>query len=207
MKFLKENYENYRDWKSKSSDNKSTSIDGEDDDETSTPEEIIEESFQTIKSALVQEVLDRLLVMQWQKFEFTVVELLSKMQFGEGKKERARVTKSTNDGGIDGIIEMDALGLDRDYVQAKRKAQGNSVDRPDIQKFAGSLEGENASKGVFMTTSYFSQGAKEYVTKVSRRIVLVDGERMARLMVQYGIGVRPVETYVLQKLDEDFFSE
>ena len=116
-------------------------------------------------------------------------------------------TKTTGDGGIDGIIHEDALGLDAVYIQAKRYAPDNRIGRPDIQRFIGSLTGEGATKGVFVTTSDFSKEAREYLHRVQHRVVLINGQRLARLMIQHGVGVRVRQSYVIQSVDEDYFAD
>jgi len=113
----------------------------------------------------------------------------------------------SGDGGIDGVINEDALGLDAVYVQAKRYGSENKVGRPALQAFVGSLTGEGATKGVFVTTSGFSKEATEYVHRVQQRIILINGERLARLMIAYEVGVRARQTFVLKSVDEDYFSD
>ena len=127
------------------------------------------------------------------------------MGYGGGDLANGLMTKATGDGGIDGIIHEDALGLDAVYVQAKRYAPENKVSRPDVQRFIGSLTGEGATKGVFVTTSDFSKEAHEYLHRVQHRVVLLNGQRLARLMIQHGVGVRVRQTYKVQSVDEDYF--
>ncbi|MCV2868823.1 restriction endonuclease [Defluviimonas sp. WL0002] len=128
------------------------------------------------------------------------------MGFGGGNLANGHMTKTTGDGGIDGIIHEDALGLDAVYIQAKRYAPDNKISRPDIQRFVGSLTGESATKGVFVTTSDFSKDAQDYVSRVQQRIVLINGQRLADLMLQHGVGVRVRATYSIQSIDEDYFA-
>ncbi|MCL7465662.1 restriction endonuclease [Phaeovulum sp. NW3] len=116
------------------------------------------------------------------------------------------MTKTTGDGGIDGIIYEDALGLDAVYIQAKRYAPDNKVSRPDIQRFVGSLSGEGATKGVFVTTSDFSREARDYVSRVQHRIVLINGDQFADLMLKHGVGVRVRATYAIRSIDEGYFA-
>ncbi|MGF1446043.1 MAG: restriction endonuclease [Pikeienuella sp.] len=129
------------------------------------------------------------------------------MGYGRGRDGAGRVLGRSGDGGIDGVINEDALGLDAVYVQAKRYAVGNTVGRPAIQQFIGSLTGEGASKGVFVTTSAFSREARDYVARVQQRVVLIDGARFARLMIANGVGARPVQTLTLSEIDENFFTD
>jgi restriction system protein len=141
------------------------------------------------------------------RFERIIVDLLIAMGYGGGDPDLGVHLGRSGDGGIDGIINEDALGLDAVYVQAKRYDPKTNVGRPDIQRFVGSLTGESATKGVFVTTSAFSREAREYVNRVQQRVVLIDGERLARLMIQHGVGVRARLTYVLRTLDEDYFAD
>ncbi len=172
-----------------------------------TPEEVIEQGVQTIHVDLQRTVLERFQSASPAFFERVVIDLLLAMGFGGGQLDRGLVMGKAGDGGIDGIVQQDELGLDAIYVQAKRYATGNTVGRPDIQKFVGSMTGESASKGVFVTTSRFSQEALEFVGKVQQRIKLIDGERFAELAVRHGIGVRTRQTFTLKALDEDYFDD
>jgi len=129
------------------------------------------------------------------------------MGYGGGDLANCRMTKTSGDGGIDGIIHQDALGLDAVYVQAKRYAPEVKVGRPAIQQFIGSLTGEGASKGVFVTTSDFSAEAKGYLARVQQRVVLINGQELARLMIRHGVGVRARTTYVIKTVDEDYFAD
>ena len=136
-------------------------------------------------------------------FEAAVVQLLVKMGYG-GADGRATVTAKSNDGGIDGIIDQDTLGLSRVYVQAKRYALDATIDRPAIQSFVGALDGR-AGSGVFITTASFTKGARDYAESRSTRVILIDGPRLARLMIQYGVGVQEKQTVRIVEVDEDFF--
>lgn len=136
-------------------------------------------------------------------FEQTVVDLLVAMGYG-GAEGQAHVTAASNDGGIDGIIDQDTLGLSRVYVQAKRYAPEISVGRPEIQGFVGALSGK-ADGGVFITTSRFSSGAREYAEVVPTRVILIDGERLVSLMIRFGVGVQAKQTVEIVEIDEDYF--
>lgn len=175
-------------------------------DDSQTPEDAIEAADRLLKSALRDELLALLLDLSPQRFERVILDLLAAMGFGGGNLANGHMTKTTGDGGIDGIIHEDALGLDAVYVQAKRYAPDNKVSRPDIQRFVGSLTGEGATKGVFVTTSDFSKEAQDFVTRVQHRIVLINGQRFADLMLKHGVGVRVRATYTIQTVDEDYFS-
>jgi restriction system protein len=167
-----------------------------------TPEEVLEATHRQLDASLEQELLDRVLGVSPTFFEQVVLDLLVKMGYGGATDAAKRIGKS-GDGGIDGTIFQDPLGLDVVYIQAKRWA--GSVSRPTVQAFAGSLEGVKATKGVLITTSTFTADAKQYVDQIAKRIVLVDGRTLARLMVKHGLGLTPTATYVVKKIDSDYF--
>jgi restriction system protein len=176
--------------------------------EDQTPEEQIEASHTALAAALQSDLLERVREMSPAFFERLIVDLLIAMGYGGGRTEMGRAIGRSGDGGIDGMIKEDALGLDIVYVQAKRYADGNTVGRSEVQSFAGSLDGVGATKkGIFFGTSTFSQGARDYVGRISKRIVLIDGAELARLMVQHNVGVRTRTTYEVKKVDEDYFTE
>lgn len=176
-------------------------------DERQTPEDAMEAASGLLDAALRDEILALLHQLSPQRFERVILDLLTAMGYGGGDAARGLTTKTTGDGGIDGIIHEDALGLDAVYIQAKRYAPDNRIGRPDIQRFIGSLTGEGANKGVFVTTSDFSREAREYLHRVQHRVVLINGQRLARLMVQHGVGVRARRSYVVQSVDEDYFAD
>jgi restriction system protein len=171
------------------------------------PEEMIAAAHAELDAALAEDILSQLQAINPIRFERLILDLLTKMGYGAGNLANSQMTKASGDGGIDGIINEDALGLDAVYIQAKRYAPDSKVGRPALQAFVGSLTGEGATKGVFVTTSDFSKEAREYLLKVQHRIVLVNGERLARLMIQHEVGVRARKTYVLRSVDEDYFSD
>ena len=174
-------------------------------DDELTPEEQIEKGVRQIRRELQVEVLDRVKQLPPEGFEQLVLRLLVGMGYGGSMADVQGVARGA-DGGVDGVVNQDHLGLDRIYIQAKRWE--GSVGRPIIQGFVGALAGVGASKGVIMTTSTFAQPAQEYVrTLTDRRIVLVDGQRMSELMLKHGIGVSTKQTFVIQRMDEDFFLE
>ncbi len=175
-------------------------------DDRQTPEDAIESAAAILDSALSDELLSLLLEVTPQRFERIILDLLAAMGYGGGRIESGSMTPITGDGGIDGVINEDALGLDAVYIQAKRYAPGNKVSRPDIQRFIGSLTGEGATKGVFVTTSDFSREAREYIHKVQHRVVLIDGRRLASLMIDHEVGVRARRTVVVRSIDEDYFA-
>ncbi|MFT6452522.1 MAG: restriction system protein [Halocynthiibacter sp.] len=164
-------------------------------------------AYNLLNAALRDELLTTLLQVTPARFEQLIINLLSAMGYGGGKIDRGILTPASGDGGIDGIINEDALGLDAVYIQAKRYAPDNKVGRPDIQKFVGSLTGESATKGLFVTTSDFSKEAIQYIDRVQQRIVLINGSKLAQLMIDHEVGVRTRTTYRIKSLDEDYFAD
>ena len=170
-----------------------------------TPDEALQGAYQQLRSELASEVLAKLLQVSPEFFEQIVVELLVAMGYGGSRRDAGERLGKSGDGGIDGIIKEDRLGLDVIYIQAKRW-QG-TVGRPEIQKFVGALHGQRARKGVFMTTSAFSPEARDYVSSIDVKVVLLDGMQIANLMIDSGVGVTPLATYVVKRLDSDYFEE
>ncbi len=170
-----------------------------------TPEETLDASYQTLRRNLAQELLERVKRSTPRFFERLVVDLLVAMGYGGSRNDAGQAIGMSGDEGIDGIIKEDRLGLDVVYIQAKRWE--GTVGRPTVQSFAGSLEGQRARKGVLITTSQFSKDAQEYVGRIEKRIVLVDGEQLAQFMIDFGIGVAEVGTYTVKKVDSDFFGD
>lgn len=169
-----------------------------------SPVEQVESGIARIQEEIAADLLARLQGKEPGFFEQAVVDLLLAMGYG-GTSGAGNVTQLSNDGGIDGVIDQDILGLNRVYIQAKRYTDGNTVGRPDLQAFVGALSGK-ADRGVFITTSRFSEGAKVYAYNVPTRIILIDGERLATLMIRYGVGVQVREIYKVVEIDEDFFA-
>jgi restriction system protein len=172
-----------------------------------TPEEIISNAEKAFNAALRDDLLSRILQNSPQFFEQLIVELLVAMGYGGSRLNAAEQLGKSGDGGVDGVINEDALGLDRVYVQAKRYAPGSSVGRGEVQAFTGSLVGLGATKGVFVTTSSFSAQAMDFASRVPQRIILIDGKRLTELMVTYNVGVRSNRVVEFKRLDEDFFTE
>lgn len=198
-------YEQFNDFISTTRNGKQDLIESDDIDDDLTPEEQIEKGVRRIQRELQDEVLDRVKQLPPEGFEQLVLRLLVGMGYGGSMEDVQGVARGA-DGGVDGVVNQDHLGLDRIYIQAKRWE--GSVGRPVIQGFVGALAGVGASKGVIMTTSTFAQPAQEYVkTLTDRRIILVDGKRMSELMLKHGIGVSTKQTFVIQRMDEDFFLE
>ena len=175
--------------------------------EEETLQDIFEKSFNEINRILQEEILEEVIRQTPYFFENLVVKLLQKIGYGTFKNS-GKVTKRTNDEGIDGIINQDKLGFDSIYIQAKKWDKDSTVSRPEIQKFVGALAGQGASKGLFITTAKFSDGAIEYSQKQhTAKIVLIDGMELAKLMIEYNIGVSVENIYEIKKIDSDFFDE
>lgn len=172
-----------------------------------TPEEQIDAAYIVLSNALKADLLARVLEQSPSFFERLIVELLVGMGYGGSHEDAARQLGKSGDGGIDGVIDEDRLGLDRIYVQAKRYAAGSVVGRPEVQGFVGSLVGIGANKGVFVTTSTFSKQAMDYTKGLQQRVILIDGARLTELMVEFGVGVRSSRTIDVKRLDEDFFAD
>lgn len=171
-----------------------------------TPNERIETAFGELRSALSKEVIERVTSISPTRFERLVVELLVKMGYGGALPDAGKMTKLSGDEGIDGVIKEDKLGLDMIYLQAKRW-NNTIVGRPEIQKFVGALAGQKAQKGVFITTSAFSKEAREYAANLQQKVVLIDGEQLAELMIEYDLGVAVAQTYLIKRVDNDYFDE
>lgn len=167
-----------------------------------TPDDLIEEGYNQIKNNLKQELLKLLRENSADFFEDTVVKLLQKMGYGTGE-----VTGKSGDGGIDGVISQDKLGLEFILLQAKRYGEKNTVGSKEVREFRGALDSKNATKGVFFTTSTFTDEAKKEATTYSKNIQLIDGDKLVELMIDYNIGVIPHATYEIKKVNHDFFSE
>lgn len=174
---------------------------------TITPEEGIQQAESQILNNLRSEILERLGELSPVFFERLVVDLIVAMGYGGSRNSVAERIGKSGDEGIDGIVNEDPLGLDVVYLQAKRYATDNTIGRERIQQFAGALVGQGASKGVFVTTSSFSKGAIEYANRVPQKIILIDGEELTRLMVQYGVGVRVERKVEIKRIDLDYFDE
>jgi restriction system protein len=172
---------------------------------SATPEEIIENSYLAIRKSLAQELLFKIKSSTPSFFETLVVELLVKMGYGGSIKDAGRSIGRSGDEGIDGIIKEDKLGLDVIYVQAKRWE--NVVGRPEIQKFVGALAGQGAKKGVFITTSRYTNEARDYQPRNETKIVLIDGEQLAELMIDHSLAVSTVNTFEIKRIDNDYFGD
>lgn len=170
-----------------------------------TPEESLEAAYQAIRANLATEIIEKVKSCSPIFFEYLVVDLLVKMGYGGTREDAGERLGRSGDGGIDGIIKEDRLGLDIIYLQAKRWE--TVVGRPEIQKFAGALQGQRARKGVFITTSDFTKEAREYVSLIDSKIILIDGEELAELMIDYNVGVSNAAIYEVKRIDSDYFLE
>lgn len=170
-----------------------------------TPEEMLDQAYQSIRSELASELLGRVKASSPQFFEDLVVELLLKMGYGRNRAEAGEAIGRSGDEGIDGIISEDRLGLETIYLQAKR--WDGTVGRPEIQKFVGALHGKRARKGVFITTGAFSGEARDYVSHIDPRVVLIDGRQLAEYMIDFDIGVTSKAAYEIKRIDSDYFVE
>ena len=170
-----------------------------------TPEEILQEAYFTLRSEIKDDILQLLKSSSPAFFEQVVVDLLVSMGYGGSRKAAGKAIGGSGDGGVDGIISEDPLGLDNIYIQAKRWE--SNVGRPIVQAFAGSLEGFRARKGVMITTSNFSKEARHYVTQIEKKIVLIDGEMLTELMLDHNVGVSEKERFVIKRIDTDYFDE
>lgn len=176
-------------------------------DTKNTPEESLEEAYLNIRKSLASELRSKIIELSPAFFEKLVVELVVKMGYGGSMKDAGKAIGKSGDEGIDGTIKEDKLGLDIIYIQAKRWQVGNVVGRPEIQKFVGALAGQGAKKGIFITTSSFTREALEYSPKNETKIVLIDGDQLARYMIDYGLGVTTSQVYEVKKIDGDYFGE
>ena len=193
-------------WKDEERDAATPEIGAVVSSETS-PEEQVALLHQALNVELSSELIARVHSFTPAFFERLIVDLLLAMGYGGGRAEMGHALGRSGDGGIDGVIKEDELGLDVVYVQAKRYAPDNAVPVREIRDFVGSLEGHRASKGVFVTTSSFPDSAREFVGRVSKRVILIDGKELARLMIRHNVGVRTKDTYEIKKIDEDYFVE
>ncbi|MBX3244729.1 MAG: restriction endonuclease [Acidobacteria bacterium] len=170
-----------------------------------TPDEILYDSYKTIRENLAADLLEKIKDLSPEFFERLVVNLIVSMGYGGSMEDAGQAVGGSGDGGIDGIIKEDRLGLDLIYLQAKRWER--TVGRPDIHQFAGALMGKRAKKGVFITTSNYSKEAREYAANIENKIILIDGDELADLMIDYNVGVSTVELYEIKRIDSDYFIE
>ena len=179
----------------------------EDDESLSTPIEMFESSYKKIEDDLKIELLEQIMSCSPFFFEKLVVDLAINLGYGGSRKEAGQAFSTTGDEGIDGVIKEDKLGLDLIYMQAKRWKKDSCVGRPEIQKFAGALQGKRARKGIFITTSYFSREAYDFVKNIDSKIILIGGNELCSLMIESSTGVSNISSYDIKRVDSDYFSE
>ena len=201
MKFL-EQFEEYKEFRAIRRE-KPIELDG--DEPETTPEESLANAYQNLKNNLASELIQQLKTSSPKQFENIVIDLLVAMGYGGSRKDAAKAIGKSGDEGIDGIINEDRLGLDVIYIQAK-KWEG-TVGRPEIQKFAGALQGQHAKRGIFITTSNFSKEASDFASRVDNKIILIDGNTLVQYMIDHNIGVSPFVNYEVKKIDLDYFTE
>jgi restriction system protein len=173
--------------------------------ESKTPDEVLDDSYNTIRANLVSEILEKVKSCSPNFFERLVVELLVNMGYGGTRQDAGHAIGRSGDEGIDGIIKEDRLGLDVIYLQAKRWE--GTISRPEIQKFAGALQGKRAKKGVFITTSNFTKEAREFAAAIDNKLILIDGEELSEYMIDFGVGVSVINSYEIKRIDSDYFVE
>lgn len=196
-------FKGFDDFRTKANGEHSVEVDPTQELASGTPEERVEAAFEDLNGALRDELLERILVMHPTAFEKLIVDLMLGMGYGaNGSGERLG---RTSDGGIDGVINEDVLGLDIIHLQAKRYATGTAIGVEKIREFAGALDERGATKGVFVTTSHFAPSAKQYAQRSPKRLILIDGEELTRLLVKYGVAVRGYRILELKKIDTDYF--
>lgn len=206
VKFLKQ-FSEFVEFQSTKGENENTIIDKIEDTSTETPEEALEIAYQKIRKSLAQDLLNKVITLSPSFFERLVVELLVKMGYGGSINDAGRAIGKSGDEGIDGTIKEDKLGLDVIYIQAKRWQTGNTVGRPELQKFVGALAGQGAKKGIFITTSSFTRDALDYAPRNETKIVLIDGQQLAQYMIDYNLGVTSLSSYEVKRMDSDYFGE
>lgn len=184
-----------------------TPVPVENDSQDMTPTELLEQAFDNINRDLAEDLLQKVMEQTPRFFETLVVDLLKKMGYGGSFDDSTKVTPYVHDDGIDGIIYEDKLGLDKIYIQAKRYKADITVGKPQIQQFAGALDEQKATKGVFITTSDYSKEARNYVEKLSKKIVLINGQELTRFMIEFNVGVSTKKTYDVKRIDSDYFEE
>jgi restriction system protein len=205
VKYLKK-FSEFVEFQSSKSEN-AVETDTSEEQSTETPEELLEAAYQKIRKTLASELINKVVDLTPSFFERLVVELLVKMGYGGSIKDAGKAMGKSGDEGIDGTIKEDKLGLDIIYIQAKRWKPGNVVGRPELQKFVGALAGQGAKKGIFITTSNFTKEAIDYTPRNETKIVLINGDQLAQLMIDYNLGCTSQQSYEIKKMDNDYFSE
>lgn len=203
-------YESFRQFHTvnPSGEKQSQTVMAQQEEEEKTPTEIMSAAFEKMNSSLAGDLMDMVMGLEPTEFETLVVKLLLKMGYGYGIEDAGMVTRATGDGGIDGIIKEDQLGFNNIYIQAKKWSADHKVSRPEVQKFAGALQGEKATKGLFITTTEFTKDAQDFAANLlGSNIVLIDGNQLTKLMIKYNLGVAVEQTFEVKRIDSDFFSE
>ena len=204
LKYL-ERSEGFRAFYGAASENITESIVTESEE---SPMEVLDTAFQQVNATLASQLMDEVMKLTPAEFEKLVVKLLLQMGYGNGIDNAGMVTQQSNDGGIDGIIKEDQLGFSHIYIQAKQWALNQTVGKPEIQKFVGALQGQQAQKGLFITTAKFSNGALQFAEKLlGTKVVLVDGSALTKLMLKHNVGVSVEHIYEVKRIDSDFFAE
>lgn len=199
-----ENYQSFKDFHNKSK----KSLQSEEGRNDKSPIEILESAYKQVNNTLADEIMEEIMKLTPTEFERLVVKLLLKMGYGSGIDDAGMVTQQSNDGGIDGIIKEDQLGFSHIYIQAKQWAPNQTVGAPEIQKFVGALQGQQAQKGLFITTAKFSNKALQYAQNLlGAKVVLVDQTLLPLLMIKHNVGVSIEQIYEVKRIDSDFFSE
>ncbi|MBQ3707463.1 MAG: restriction endonuclease [Clostridia bacterium] len=207
LKYL-ERFESFKEFHKTSVTETANEDPEENDDNNESPMEVLDSAFKQVNAALASELMDEIMKLTPAEFEKLVVKLLLHMGYGSGIDDAGMVTQQSNDGGIDGIIKEDQLGFSHIYIQAKQWATDQTVAKPEIQKFVGALQGQQAQKGLFITTAKFSSGALQFAENLlGAKVVLVDGAALTRLMIKHNVGVSIEHVYEIKRLDSDFFSE
>jgi len=206
IKYLKQfdKFQEFEKINKKESDNNESKEEVVTDEIIHTPEDNIEKAYTNLKSILIQELLEKVKEQTPEFFETLVIDLLLKMGYGGSRSDAGHTTKRTGDEGIDGTIYEDRLGLDIIYIQAKKWDKG-TIGRPEIQKFVGALHGQRAKKGIFITTSRFSNEAYDYTNTIESKVVLIDGEKLANLMIDFEVGVSKYKSFEIKRIDSDYF--
>jgi restriction system protein len=197
-----ERYPEFVSWRSQSKGGEAEQVESRDD-----AEESIASSFELLNAELARDIVGRVHSFSPGFFERLIIDLLLRMGYGGGRVEMGRALGRVGDGGVDGVIKEDELGLDVVYVQAKRLDPNKAVPLSEVRDFVGGLEGHRASKGVLVTTSYFPSTAYDFITRVSKRVVLIDGQALANLMIRHRVGIRVKDVYEVRKIDESYFVE
>ena len=195
----------YHEFKKKKQKTGKKSKKSPDTGDTRTPEEVLGEVHEELNQSLAEELIGKIKGSSPSFFEILVIDLLVKMGYGGSRKDAGQAVGGSGDEGIDGIIKEDKLGLDAIYIQAKRWE--NKISRPEVQKFAGALQGKKAKKGIFITTSTFTKEAEQFASSIDNKIILIDGERLAELMIEHNVRVSTVTSYEVKKVDTDYFDE